>query len=75
MSVDDEVDMDNLCYGCLYATRDSNVRPCNTCINWVDGYLTATNYKNGFKVKGEIEKRLDAIMLAVGAQMLDEKKG
>lgn len=40
--------MDNPCYGCAYVERSSNARPCNTCMNWVDGYLTATNYKNNF---------------------------
>lgn len=41
--------MDNHCYGCLYSEYDSNQIPCNTCLNWVDGYLTATNYKNKFE--------------------------
>jgi hypothetical protein len=37
---------DNLCDGCLFANQDSNMRPCNTCIDFVDGYLTAKNYEN-----------------------------
>lgn len=41
--------MNNHCYGCLYSEYDSNQIPCNTCLNWVDGYLTATNYKNKFE--------------------------
>lgn len=45
--------IDNLCYGCAYVERDGNARPCNTCMNWVDGYLTATNYKNNFLEKGD----------------------
>lgn len=38
--------IDNPCYGCVYTERDSNDRPCNTCMIWLDGYLTPNNYKN-----------------------------
>ena len=37
---------DNLCYGCIHTERDCSEKPCNSCMQWVDGYLTATNYDN-----------------------------
>lgn len=40
---------DNMCSTCKYGWYDSNDIPCNTCMNWVDGYLEATNYEPNFK--------------------------
>lgn len=37
---------DNLCYDCVYEEQDSNIKPCNTCLIWEEGYLTARNYEN-----------------------------
>jgi hypothetical protein len=36
----------NLCDDCNHVEKDSNEKPCNSCLQWVDGYLTATNYEN-----------------------------
>lgn len=36
---------ENLCDGCVYCGQDCNKRPCNTCIQWVEGYLEAVNYE------------------------------
>lgn len=44
----------HICDDCLYCEQDEGLKPCNSCIQWVDGYLTATNYTNKFlKNKGE----------------------
>ena len=40
---------DNMCSTCKYGWYDSNDIPCNTCMNWVDGYLEATNYEPNFE--------------------------
>jgi len=39
---------DNLCSGCSYEREPQEHRSCSTCIQWVDGYLTATNFKNKY---------------------------
>ena len=43
-----DVDNDNLCSGCSYEQEDQEFKSCSTCIQWVDGYLTATNFKNKY---------------------------
>ena len=35
---------DNMCNDCRYENLDSNDYPCNKCMQWVDGYLDATQY-------------------------------
>ncbi|MCD3232568.1 hypothetical protein IRP63_14170 (plasmid) [Clostridium botulinum] len=35
----------NLCDDCEYGNRNTNDKPCTTCLNWVDGYLEPTNYE------------------------------
>lgn len=35
-----------LCETCAYGERDHNKRPCSVCMQWVDGYLDATQYEN-----------------------------
>jgi hypothetical protein len=40
---------DNLCSGCEFEGNGCDIRPYNTCIDWVDGYLTAKNYEPNFK--------------------------
>jgi hypothetical protein len=45
---DFDYDDDNLCNGCSYEREPQEHRSCNTCIQWVDGYLTATNYENKY---------------------------
>ena len=40
---------DNLCSGCKFEGNGCDVRTCNTCIDWVDGYLNAKNYEPNFK--------------------------
>ena len=37
---------ETICEFCKYDKTDSNKKPCNTCVQWVDGYLTVTNYEN-----------------------------
>lgn len=38
----------NLCDGCVYIDCDCNCIPCNICIDWIDDYLVARNYKNSY---------------------------
>ena len=35
---------ESICEFCKHDDNNSNEIPCNTCIRFVDGYLTATNY-------------------------------
>jgi len=37
-----------ICDSCKYCDHDPNERPCNSCMNWIDGYLTALNYQNKY---------------------------
>jgi hypothetical protein len=37
---------DNLCHDCSYEENSQEMKPCNSCLQWIDGYLTATNYCN-----------------------------
>jgi len=41
-------EQENLCDGCKHCEKDSNNKPCNSCMQWVEGYLTATNYENKY---------------------------
>lgn len=45
---DFDYDDDNLCSGCSYEQEDQEFKSCSTCIQWVDGYLTATNFENKY---------------------------
>ena len=35
-----------MCEYCKYLDNDPNKKPCSVCMQWVDGYLTATEYEN-----------------------------
>ena len=52
-----DYDDNNLCHDCSHAEEPQESRACSSCIQWVDGYLEATNYKNSrfqfFKNYGE----------------------
>lgn len=37
---------ENLCESCKYLNNDSNEKPCNSCIVWVDGCLEYQDYCN-----------------------------
>lgn len=37
---------EHTCSGCKYEEPGNSTIPCNTCMQWVDGYLEATNYYN-----------------------------
>ncbi|WP_297419347.1 hypothetical protein [Clostridium sp.] len=41
----DEYEEESICEGCLYCDSDGNKRPCNICMQWVEGYLEATQYE------------------------------
>jgi len=43
----------SICDDCKYVENDSNEIPCNVCMQWVDGYLSATEYLN----KGVLTRR------------------
>jgi hypothetical protein len=45
---DFDYDDNNLCSRCSYEQEPQEHKSCSTCIQWVDGYLTATNYKNKY---------------------------
>lgn len=34
-----------MCETCKYICKDSNQKPCLVCMQWVDGYLEATQYE------------------------------
>ena len=36
----------SICDNCKYCESNPNKKPCSVCIQWVDGYLTATKYVN-----------------------------
>lgn len=40
--------IDNKCYGCTYDGVDPEPKECNSCMQWVEGYLTAVNYDNKY---------------------------
>ena len=42
----DSENEDNLCYNCKYEEQPQEMKPCNTCLQWEEGYLVATNYSN-----------------------------
>lgn len=35
---------ETICEFCKHDKINPNEKPCSTCVQWVDGYLTATNY-------------------------------
>lgn len=42
-------DNDHLCNGCAYNRKyGPDPKQCSTCMQWVDGYLTAVNYENKY---------------------------
>ena len=45
---DFDYDDDNLCSGCSYEQEDQECKSCSACIQWVEGYLTATNFENKY---------------------------
>lgn len=36
---------ENICEDCLHCDCKGDKRPCNTCMQWVEGYLEATQYE------------------------------
>lgn len=41
-------EFENKCNNCKFEENTSNEKPCNSCLQWVEGYLSATNYENKF---------------------------
>jgi len=39
-----------MCETCKYRENDHDKKPCSICYHWVDGYLTATQYKSVYKI-------------------------
>lgn len=46
--MDYNVQPDSLCDNCKHEDKDPNEKPCNSCVHWVDGYLTAVNHENKY---------------------------
>ena len=36
---------ENICDSCKHKQKDCSEKPCNVCMQWVDGYLDATRYE------------------------------
>ena len=36
---------ESICDDCKHELKESNEKPCNTCIQWVEGYLETVNYQ------------------------------
>jgi hypothetical protein len=36
---------ENLCDCCKHMEKDSNEKPCSSCMQWIDGYLEVTKYE------------------------------
>jgi hypothetical protein len=35
----------SICDTCKHDNKDSNEKPCSVCMQWVDGFLEATQYE------------------------------
>lgn len=35
----------SICDSCKNDYKNGNEKPCSTCMQWIDGYLDATNYE------------------------------
>lgn len=36
---------DCICNSCKNASKDSNKKPCSICMQWIDGFLEATQFE------------------------------
>jgi hypothetical protein len=43
----------SICEFCTYEETNQDSEPCNSCLQWVDGYLTAVNFDNKYFNKKE----------------------
>lgn len=49
---------DSICDTCRYCDTSPNKKPCNMCLQWIDGFLEATQYKFNDEIKEEIKEEI-----------------